>query len=231
MGTATVPVSAQLRGLVANTSYHYRLVASNDNTNPVGAPQPTDGADHTFTTLPMEPLIDRPSDVTATMATLNGLVEPTGSDLRYRFEYGTSTAYGQDAPTSDAGASATAIPVSAIVSGLAPGATYHARLVALNAAGGERGSEDVAFTLIAPPPPAGANEFGPGPSATLPTGLPVLSIPTFPSLLVPNGPAPSPRPKSSRQLARALRACRRESKKRRARCEAAARHRYGRRSK
>jgi hypothetical protein len=229
MGTAAVPVSAQLRGLVANTPYHYRLVASNDNANPVGAPQLTNGSDHTFTTLPTEPLIDRPSDMNATTATLNGLVDPTGSDLRYRFEYGPTIAYGQDTPIGDAGAGATTISVSATVNGLTPGATYHARLVAMNAAGGESPSEDVAFTLIAPPPPAGANEFRPGPSASPPTGLSLLSISAFPSLLVPT--APSQRPTSSRQLARALRACRRESKKRRARCEAAARHRYGRRSK
>jgi hypothetical protein len=234
MGPSAVAVSAGLRGLATNTAYHYRLVAVNDNTNPVGAAQSADGIDHTFTTLPAEPLIGRPSAVGTSAATLNGRVDPTGSDLLYRFQYGTSTTYGQATDLSDAGASTAAVAVSATLSGLTPGATYHARLVATNAAGGESYSEGSAFTLAAPAPAVGVNEFGLGAGTSSPPAeLPLLGIPTFPSLNggVPTTPVQSHPLTGAQQLAKALKACRHEPRKKRARCKAVARRRYGRRSR
>jgi Concanavalin A-like lectin/glucanases superfamily len=87
--------------------------------------------------------------ITDTSATLNGSVNPVGQQATYRFEYGTSTAYGSRttdrtvSPTDDLSHS-----VAAGVSGLTPGATYHYRLVATNATGTTVGA-DQSFTATA----------------------------------------------------------------------------------
>lgn len=76
-------------------------------------------------------------ELTAGEATLTGTVNPDDAVLgECRFEYGTTTAYGQNASCANAlspvgGAQA----VTARVAGLAPATTYHFRIVAANAGG------------------------------------------------------------------------------------------------
>ncbi len=77
-------------------------------------------------------------------ATLNGTVNPNGLPLsNCHFEYGTSTSYGASVPCSgpESGESATV--------SLAPGTTYHFRIVATNASGPAYGNDE---TLITPGP-------------------------------------------------------------------------------
>jgi hypothetical protein len=69
------------------------------------------------------------SDVTTTGATLNGLVDSVNVETSYSFEYGTTIAYGQSTPERTL-TSPTAELVSERLTGLAPGTTYHYRLVA-----------------------------------------------------------------------------------------------------
>jgi hypothetical protein len=90
------------------------------------------------------------SAVTATSATLNGTVSPNKESTTYRFEYGTTTAYGSQTPAGTSGGNADK-SVSADVTGLAPSTTYHFRLVAANASGTATGA-DAQFTTG----PAGA---------------------------------------------------------------------------
>lgn len=90
------------------------------------------------------------SGVTATTATLNGTVSPNKESTTYRFEYGTTTAYGSQSPAGTSSGNADKA-VSADVTGLAPSTTYHFRLVASNASGTATGA-DAQFTT----PPAGA---------------------------------------------------------------------------
>jgi uncharacterized delta-60 repeat protein len=72
---------------------------------------------------------------TSTTATVTGQVNPEGLATAYQVQYGTSTAYGSLSPASSAGSGASSVPVSVTLTGLAPGMTYHYRLVASNAAG------------------------------------------------------------------------------------------------
>jgi DNA-binding beta-propeller fold protein YncE len=138
------PVVQSIFGLQAGTTYHYRLVASSPGGTEVK------GSDETFTTLPIPaPTVGAgpTQGVGVSEATLTGAIDPHGWDTEYLFEYGTSTAYGQDWPTVqvDMGALEGAQPVLMTVPDLQPGTIYHCRLVATNA-GGTTYGPDMTFT-------------------------------------------------------------------------------------
>ncbi len=115
--------------------------------------------------------------VSANGAQLQGGVCPNGQDTTYWWQYGTSTAYGQETPQVDIGSgmpSTPAIPLSTLLSGLLPATTYHYRLVAENSFGIEAGY-DFTFTTpaaAAPPPvtttPPPASTTTPPASTTTP---------------------------------------------------------------
>jgi beta-glucuronidase len=88
-------------------------------------------------------------------AELNGTVAPNRTPTTYYFEYGETTAYGQQTPAGFAGADSTVHRVSTAVSGLSGDTTYHFRIVAQSAAGTATG-RDVKFTTVVrgDPPPA-----------------------------------------------------------------------------
>jgi hypothetical protein len=90
--------------------------------------------------------------ITPTSATLNGTVNPEGQSTSYHFEYGTTTSYGSETASADAGAGAANVKVSVAISPLAPNTTYHYRLVATNATGTTLGA-DVSFRTPKPPVP------------------------------------------------------------------------------
>src|SRR5437016_6238620 len=70
-GTAAVAVSAEVEGLSPNTTYHFRIVASNEGGR-------GSGSDQGLTTLPNAPSVKTAaaSSLTQTSATLNGTVNP-----------------------------------------------------------------------------------------------------------------------------------------------------------
>ena len=88
------------------------------------------------------------TDVTQTSATLNGTVDPNGVAATVRFEYGTTTAYGQQTPDEVAGAGDEAAAATAPLTGLSANTTYHYRVVATNADGTTNG-EDGTFKTAA----------------------------------------------------------------------------------
>ncbi len=78
---------------------------------------------------------------------LTGSVNPKGLETHYRFEYGTTTAYGKSVPATEgsAGSGTTSQIVAQTVLGLERETTYHYRLVATNSSGTIDG-EDQTFT-------------------------------------------------------------------------------------
>lgn len=64
--------------------------------------------------------------------TLHGTVRPNAQQTVYHFEYGPTSAYGSETPSTGAGSGTAARSVSAGLSGLKPGTLYHYRLVATN---------------------------------------------------------------------------------------------------
>jgi len=157
-GSAAVPVSEDLTGLLPNTTYHFRLSAAHGGGGAVTT------ADQTFTTPPSGPA--PPSAVvSAPVATaggfkLVGAINPNGVATHYHFEFGETIAYGKDLPEPDAdiGSGSSAVAVSQEVTGLQPNTTYHYRVVAGNAEGpGE--SPDRTFTTPPDPPVVAATPF------------------------------------------------------------------------
>jgi hypothetical protein len=145
-GTADVKVSTSIEPLTPNTTYHYRVVATNASGTVLGS-------DVSFKT-PKPPVpvvvIRHATSVTQTSATLHGTVNPAGQATSYVFEYGTSTAYGAQTPTASAGSGTKTTAVSATIGALAPNATYHYRLVATSV-NGTAFSHDSSFKTTAVP--------------------------------------------------------------------------------
>ncbi|MCX6303626.1 MAG: hypothetical protein NT040_01535 [Bacteroidetes bacterium] len=83
--------------------------------------------------------------ITMTAATLNGTVNPNGVATTYYFQWGTSVSYGNNTATVSAGSGSSAIAVSANLTGLTSGTTYHFRLAGTNSDGTVYGS-DLTFT-------------------------------------------------------------------------------------
>jgi hypothetical protein len=106
------------------------------------------------------------SGVSSTSATVNGTVNPNGQATSYHFDYGTSTAYGSSTATQSAGSGTTTSPVSANLTGLTPGTTYHFRLVGQSAGGTSLGADN---TFTTPAPPAVVTGPASGVSSTLAT--------------------------------------------------------------
>ena len=74
--------------------------------------------------------------ITSTSAVLTGSVNPNNEATTYHFEYGPTNKYGSTTPDQGpTAANKVKAPVSAAISALAPGTTYHYRLVATNASG------------------------------------------------------------------------------------------------
>src|SRR5262245_43522057 len=65
-----------------------------------------------------------------TSATATGTVNPSGQATNWYVEYGKSTTYGSKTPTKSAGSGTANVAVSATLTGLQPGTTYHYRVVA-----------------------------------------------------------------------------------------------------
>lgn len=146
-GTANVPANASLTGLSTGSTYHFRVIAMNASGTQVGA-------DGTFTTTgPPPPPSAAPTATTGTPtstsggATLNGSVNPNGVASAYHFEYGPTANYGSQTPPQNAGAGTSAVSVSAAISGLTAGATYHYRLVAVGPGNAVGAGADATFVF------------------------------------------------------------------------------------
>jgi phosphodiesterase/alkaline phosphatase D-like protein len=144
-GSADVPVTAPLTGLTPGTTYHYRVIATNDGGTTVGT-------DQTFTTTGTAPPPSPKATVTTGNATpstsgaiVTGSVNPNGVATSYYFEFGTTANYGQQTPPGDAGSGTQAVAVSASVNGLKANTTYHYRLVGVGPGGASLGA-DATFT-------------------------------------------------------------------------------------
>lgn len=131
-GESPVPVQTTVTGLAPDTSYFYRLQASNKNgTNPGEEFQ-----DEELVTPGPGLHGESASEVAATAATLEATIDPHGAQTSYYFEYGKSSEYEAQAPAAPGaslGSGEGDVEVKPRhVQGLAPGTVYHYRVVAVS---------------------------------------------------------------------------------------------------
>ena len=139
-------VTANLPGLLGESTYHYRLVAANaEGTNR--------GADETITPHYVQNLqTEAATSVQRTTATLNASFDGHGVETFYYFEWGPTAAYGSQSavpPGESAGITVGHTPLSFEVTGLQAGTQYHYRVVAENAEGVSPGNDET-FTTLPP---------------------------------------------------------------------------------
>lgn len=195
-GTASVPATATLAGLLASTTYHYRLVTTNGTGTSYGA-------DASFTTTVVAPDATTGSvaGVGRSEATLTGVVNGHGSATTYHFEIGRTTDYDRHMPASDAAVSPTDGSdhnLQEAVAGLDPSTTYHFRLVATNSAGTAVGADQVFTTLdapaptSAPPPPAHGPSLPPATRPALGQSAKLVSVSGEVLVTLPGSDTPIP---------------------------------------
>ena len=201
-------VNANISGLSPNTTYHYRLAVTNNGGSEYSA-------DETFTTYTTAPAVStgQATSVGQSTAMLGGSLNPEGAETTYWFQYGTTTSYNTSvpAPGADAGSGSGFQSVTQGISGLAPGTTYHFRLVTNNAGGTSYGA-DQTFTTA---------------SATAPASI-TTTTPMTPKVTSPPKETTTPKALTRAQkLAKALKACKKKAKGKRTTCEKAAKAKYG----
>jgi hypothetical protein len=143
-------ISIPLTGLDLETTYHFRVSATNGLDTTVGG-------DQSFTTFPaVSGLMTKPAtEIGQDSITLNGEFVGNGEATNYYFEYGLTSAYGKvshAAPGADAGSPTGATPLSAEIADYEAYETYHYRIVASNPFGVSYGS-DMTFTALPAPLP------------------------------------------------------------------------------
>lgn len=149
--TVSIPVPAMVGDLLAGTSYHFQLVASNNAGTLYGS-------DLQFTTAsPLPPLATTlpASNLSCTEILLAGTIDPGGGLATTWFQYGPTTNYGSTSALLPA-AGNNVVPVTMAVSNLVGLTTYHFRLVATNAAGTNYGGD---LTFTTPMPPGGVTNI------------------------------------------------------------------------
>jgi len=155
-GTSLTDVSANLTGLIPNTTYHFRVKATN-------AAGTVTGEDLTFIThlsASASATSSAATSVTSTTATLNGSVNANGSTTAVSFEYGTTFLYGLIASATPASVGGvTPVTVTSALTGLISGQLYHFRVKAVSA-GGTVYSDDMTFTTTMPPSATTQNASG-----------------------------------------------------------------------
>jgi len=142
-GNTNSNVNATITGLIVGTTYHFRI----KTINTLGT---TFGNDLSFTTLGQVPtaIPQVATSVTTTSATLNGIVNANFLPTTVTYEFGTTLSYGQLVAASQnpvTGNSNT--NVSANITGLSVGSTYHFRIKAENTLGTIY-SSDITFSTL-----------------------------------------------------------------------------------
>jgi hypothetical protein len=175
-GNLEVPVTQALSGLTANTTYRYRLVATDS------AGKVRDSPDESFTTAqgPPRAITGSLSAASATAANVVGRINPEGLETTYEYEYGTTGFYGQASLVGHAGSGGSDVAAGAALGDLTAETLYHYRLVAINHLGRTYGEDEMFTTPGGTPPTAStgaANAVTPG-TASITATIETLGLPT-----------------------------------------------------
>jgi hypothetical protein len=149
-GTTAVSVRETAGGLIPGATYHYRLVATNQFGTTAGADRAFKTTGHTPPGVTTGPA----ADLSTSGALLTGAVTPAGATTTWWFEWGATTAYGQQTtPQALAGSSPPKIVTASLQGLLAAGTLYHYRLVAAHGASITSVGSDQSFLTYPAPRP------------------------------------------------------------------------------
>jgi uncharacterized protein (TIGR02145 family) len=143
-GNTLTNVGADISALTPGTIYHFRIKAVNS----LGT---TYSDDNTFTTLGQVPsVITLPAtNIILNNATINGSVNSNYLSTVVTFEYGTATSYGSTVTAAQSPVTGnTNTSISANITGLMGGTTYHFRVKAVNSLGTSYGSDLTFITTL-----------------------------------------------------------------------------------
>jgi hypothetical protein len=233
---AELPVSEVLSGLTEDTTYFFRVIAEN------AKGEKTEALGRASTQGPPLVTTEAPQSVTSLSAVLSGTVYPGGLPTTYSFLYVPAAEYeplaakpyanGTSSEAFSAGPDSIVHPVLFFAE-LKPGETYDYTVVATNGLGTVTGANQVFATPALPPPPPGEPEVSnpsPGPSpfaaGTLPAVIPFQSIAQIEAKEPKGNTGPPPKLTKHQLLAKALKACNKKPRKKRAACRRAAKRRY-----
>ena len=171
-GSAPLSASAEVSGLTPGVVYHYRIIVGNENGTTEEPAQTFDLQAPTIKGLSSSNLTERTADLKAS-------VNPNGGETKCRFEYGTTSSYGQSAPCphaegfpeQDIGSLSANQALGVHLEGLEKGAVYHFRLVAENPFGTTT-TEDQSFNFF--PPRLSQRSPAPADRHRVPPRLPCL---------------------------------------------------------
>lgn len=141
-GSKPVDESTRVTGLLPGTVYHFRAVAQNHAGQTIGA-------DHTFRTSgnpPAEAATGAANSESKNGATVTGVINPENQATSYEFQYGLTTAYGSSTLEATVPKGKAPVSVSAVLTGLQPGAEFHYRLVAFHGSLPSYGDDVTFFT-------------------------------------------------------------------------------------
>jgi hypothetical protein len=154
-GTSPVTESAQLSALAPDTTYHYRIMASNDKyydaASNVYYAQVSYGEGKEFTTPATPPILGETSvsAITASGASFGGTLNAEGLATLYALRLGTEKGSLQATASGRTSANG-AQPLTFTLSSLLPGTTYYYQLFAENADGTVHSPEGSFTTMSAP---------------------------------------------------------------------------------
>ncbi len=127
-GTKNVAVKVTASNLLPGTVYHYRLVA----TNRFGSAAVTDHRFKTAGNPPPTAATGPAVHVSTTSATVSGVINPHGQKTTWVFQYGLTATYGSETFGGSVPAGSAPVIVAQTLTGLAPGAVFHYRIVAFH---------------------------------------------------------------------------------------------------
>jgi hypothetical protein len=140
----TTNFSRSITGLTTPATYYFRAIASNN----LGVAY---GNYLSFTLVPIIVQTLPATLVQSNSATLNGTVNPNGTNASAWFQWGATTDYGNATPHDSLGVCTCTQAVTRALSGLTGGLLYHYRLVASNSFGMAAGADQTFWLPVTRP--------------------------------------------------------------------------------
>jgi hypothetical protein len=241
-GESTNVEESSLVSLQPGVTYHYRIVATNDNASTDGGlPQTVYGQDETFTTTATPPIFSEVSvqGIGQNSATISATLDPQGLATRWELQLGVTPRMLQPADTPCPGDATAACLASGDTSSplalnipllaLTPGTTYYYKLVAVNPSNEinlETNQQKPTETLERSFTTAPAAGLAPG---ALPGLIPYQSIAALNAKEAQEDkklPGPTKTLTNAEKLKKALNACKKKKGTKRTKCETTARKKY-----